>query len=100
VITWDIAKPITLPPTTIEQAMKIPNDSARVLTTEDVKGIVLFFMEESWGEGSETNVPAWEAFLNKRDLEAFDAGFAHGAEHGPAEAWQWLGRSQPTETGN
>jgi hypothetical protein len=62
--------------------MKIPNDSARVLTTEDVKGIVLFFMEESWGEGSETSVPAWDAFLAKRDLEAFDDGFAHGAEYG------------------
>jgi hypothetical protein len=79
--------------------MKIPNDSARVLTTEDVKGIVLFFMEESWGEGPETSVPAWEAFLDKRDLEAFDAGHAHAQRFAPAQAWEWLGRSQPTETG-
>jgi hypothetical protein len=69
--------------------MKIPSDSARVLTTEDVKGIVLFFMEESWGEGSETSVPAWEAFLAKRDLEAFDAGFAHGAEYGHVSQGMW-----------
>jgi hypothetical protein len=80
--------------------MKIPNDSARVLTTEDVKAMVLFVMEEYWGERPETSVPAWEAFLDKRDLEAFDAGYAHGANYMPVEAWEWLGRSQTTETGN
>jgi hypothetical protein len=73
--------------------MKIPNDSARVLTTEDVKAMVLFVMEESWGEGSETSVPAWEAFLAKRDLEAFDAGFAQGLHHGPTlRGTGWAGR--------
>jgi hypothetical protein len=69
--------------------MKISNDSARVLTTEDVKGIVLFFMEESWGEGSETSVPAWEAFLVGRDREAFDRGYAHGAEYGSVLRGMW-----------
>jgi hypothetical protein len=73
--------------------------SDRVLTTEDVKAMVLFVMEESWGEGSETNVPAWEAFLAKRDLAAFDRGIMHGAKHG-AQSSLWVGRSQPTETGD
>ena len=56
--------------------MKVPGDSARVLTTEDVKGIVLFFMDESWGEGEAVSVPAWEAWLVERDREAFDRGVA------------------------
>ena len=57
--------------------MKVPDDSsARPLTTEDVKGIVLFFMDESWGEGEAVSVPAWDAWLVERDREAFDRGVA------------------------
>jgi hypothetical protein len=80
--------------------MKIRRGFLPVLTTEDVKAMVLFVMEESWGERPETSVPAWEAFLDKRDLEAFDAGYAHGAEHGAALVWIETGKLQPTETGN
>jgi hypothetical protein len=69
--------------------MKIPNGSARVLTTEDVKAMVLFVMEESWGEGSETSVPAWEAFLAKLEQAAFDRGYAHGAEYGAVLRGMW-----------
>jgi hypothetical protein len=51
----------------------------------------------------DTNYPngaGFDLWLDKRDLEAFDAGYAHGANYMPVEAWEWLGRSQPTETGN
>jgi len=69
--------------------MKIPGDSARVLTTEDVKGIVLFFMDESWGEGEAVSVPAWDAWLAARHLEAFDRGYAQGAEYGAIIRQVW-----------
>jgi hypothetical protein len=52
-------------------------------------------MEESWGEGSDTSVPVWEAFLAKRDREMLDLVIRHG----PDEALEWLGSSQTTETG-
>ena len=69
--------------------MKIPGDSARLLTTEDVKGIVLFFMDESWGEGEAVSALAWEAWLAARDLEAFDRGYAQGAEYGAIIRQVW-----------
>jgi hypothetical protein len=76
--------------------MKIRRGFLPVLTTEDVKAMVLFVMQESWGERPETSVPAWEAFLAKRDREMLNLVIRHG----PDEALEWLGRSQPTETGN
>ena len=52
--------------------MKIPEDSARVLTTEDVKGIV--FARRAAGEA--VSALAWDAWLVERDREAFDRGVA------------------------
>ena len=52
--------------------MKIPEDSARVLTTEDVKGIVF----ARRGAGGAVSALAWDAWLVERDREAFDRGVA------------------------
>jgi len=66
--------------------MKVPGDSARVLTTEDVKGIVF-----AWrgAEGEVVSALAWEAWLAARDLEAFDRGYAQGAEYGAIIRQVW-----------
>ena len=53
--------------------MKIPEDSARVLTTEDVKGIVF---ARRGAEGEAVSALAWDAWLVERDREAFDRGVA------------------------
>jgi hypothetical protein len=42
----------------------------------------------------------FDRWLAKHDLEAFDAGYAHGAEHGAALVWMETGKLQPTETGD
>ena len=55
--------------------MKIPDDVAHTLSTEDVKGIVLFFMDETWGEDETVSVPAWEAWLESVKLETYEEGW-------------------------
>ena len=57
--------------------MKIPEDSVRVLTTEDVKGIV--FARRAAGEA--VSALAWDAWLVERDREAFDRGVAWQADY-------------------
>ena len=66
--------------------MKIPEDSARVLTTEDVKGIVF---ARRGAEGEAVSALAWDAWLAARDLEAFDRGYAQGAEYGAIIRGMW-----------